>query len=304
MNILITGAWKFDETALERIRSLGNELAILDDEMKALPVPYEWVEGMVANGIFLQHPIESFQNLRYIQLTSAGFDRVPMDYVRQHGIEIHNARGVYSIPIAESVICNVLQLYRSSDQFRDNMRRHVWEKKRNLKELNGKRILIVGCGSVGAACAALFKAFGCQVYGVDLIARTDSCFDEIRPISDLNSSLSDADVVVLTVPLTAETYHLFNREMLRAMRDDSILVNVSRGKVVDTAALIDRLLQKRMAGAVLDVFEEEPLDKNSPLWDLDNVILTPHVSFIGDGNSERLSKLVFNNIQQYSEESR
>lgn len=298
MNLLITGAWKCDKTALETICNLGNDVTFLDDETKEMPVPYEWVEGIIANGIFLSHPIERFINLRFIQLTSAGFDRVPMDYVRQHGIEIHNARGVYSIPIAESVICNVLQLYRASNYYWDNRRRRVWEKRRNLKELNGKRIVIVGCGSVGTACARLFKAFGCRVYGVDMVARTDINFDAISPIDDLKSSLHDADVVVLTVPLTPETYHLFDFDMLTSMRSDSILVNVARGKVVDTVALVRVLQEKMISGVALDVFEQEPLEADSPLWNFDNVILTPHVSFIGDGNSNRLDKVIISNLEK------
>ena len=117
-------------------------------ENKKLPCEYEWVEGIVGNGIFLSHPIEKFKNLRYIQLTSAGYDRVPLDYVKEHQIETHNARGVYSIPMAEFAISGVLQLYKQARFFDNNQKNHQWIKHRGLLELNEKTVCIVGCGSV------------------------------------------------------------------------------------------------------------------------------------------------------------
>ena len=105
--------------------------------------------GSYLQRLFLSHPIEKFTNLRYIQLTSAGFDRVPMEYVKVHNIEIRNARGVYSIPMAEFALCGVLQLYKQSRFFMENQKARTWEKHRRLLELSGKTVCIIGCGSVG-----------------------------------------------------------------------------------------------------------------------------------------------------------
>ena len=165
---------------------MGHEVVFMQYEKDALPCEYEWVEGVICNGLFLSHPIEKFPNLRYIQLTSAGFDRVDLDYVKVHGIEIHNARGVYSIPMAEFAICGVLQLYKQSAFFREDQRQHLWEKHRGLLELSGKTVLIVGCGSVGNECAKRFSAFGCQVIGVDLFPREDGMYREILPLEQLD----------------------------------------------------------------------------------------------------------------------
>lgn len=118
--------------------------------------------------------IEKFKNLRYIQLTSAGYDRVPLDYVKEHQIEIHNARGVYSIPMAEFAISGVLQLYKQARFFDNNQKNHQWIKHRGLLELNEKTVCIVGCGSVGTECAKHFAAFGCQVVGIDLYQEKNS----------------------------------------------------------------------------------------------------------------------------------
>lgn len=288
MNLLVTGAWSGAKENIDRLTQMGHTVAFLQQEKEALPCPYEWVEGVICNGLFLSHPIERFTNLRYIQLTSAGFDRLPMDYVQSHGIEIRNARGVYSIPMAEFALCGVLQLYKQSRFFTENQKNHRWEKHRGLLELNGKTVCIVGCGSVGTECAKRFKAFGCKVIGIDLFIRQDENYNAMLPLTALDATLPDADVVVVTLPLTEETKHLMNEARFTKMKQGAILVNIARGAVVDTEALI-AALNGKLSGAVLDVFEEEPLAESSPLWDMENVILTPHNSFVSDRNGERLS---------------
>ena len=158
MNLLVTGAWSEGKNCIAELEAMGHTVTFMQYEKDELPCSYEWVEGVICNGLFLTHPIEKFTNLRYIQLTSAGFDRVDMDYVKSHGIKIHNARGVYSIPMAEFALCGVLQLYKQAAFFRENQRKHLWEKHRGLLEIAGKNVLIVGCGSVGNECAKRFAA--------------------------------------------------------------------------------------------------------------------------------------------------
>ena len=295
MNLLVTGAWSGAKENIDRLTQMGHTVAFLQQEKDELPCTYDWVEGVICNGLFLTHPIERFANLRYIQLTSAGFDRVPMDYVQTHGIEIHNARGVYSIPMAEFALCGVLQVFKKSRTFFDNQKLHRWEKQRDLIELNGKTVCIVGCGSVGTECVKRFKAFGCKNIGIDLFVREDENYTAMLPLTALDATLPDADIVVLTLPLTEETKHLMNSERFAKMKQGSVLVNIARGAVVDTEALI-AALNGKLSGVVLDVFEEEPLAESSPLWDMENVILTSHNSFVGDGNTQRLSEVVFCNL--------
>ena len=114
MNILITGAWNHALEYLDKIKQQGHSVIFMQHEKNELPCSYDWAEGIICNGLFLSHPIEKFKNLKYIQLTSAGFDRVPLEYVKEKKIEIHNARGVYSIPMAEFAVGAVLQLYKKS----------------------------------------------------------------------------------------------------------------------------------------------------------------------------------------------
>lgn len=296
VNLLITGAWQQAKEHIDEIRQQGHSVAFLQYETEELPCDYEWVEGVICNGLFVHHPIEKFINLKYIQLTSAGFDRVPMDYVKAQKIEIHNAGGVYSIPMAEFVLCGVLQLYKRTKFFHKNQMSHIWDKHRGLVELFGKTVCIVGCGNVGTECAKRFSAFGCKVIGVNRTIRENAHYEQVVGMEELEQVLPTADVLVLAVPLTEETRHLMNERRLVLMKEGAILVNIARGAVVEEDALI-RVLEAKLGGAVLDVFEEEPIGKENPLWDMEQVILTPHNSFVGDGNAGRLADVIMGNLK-------
>lgn len=298
MKLLVTGSLQATPEELDRLRSMGHEITLHQWEKDPVECPGQY-EGVICNGLFLYNPIENFTSLRYIQLTSAGYDRVPMDFVQAHGIEIHNARGVYSVPMAEFALCGVLQLYKESRFFYENRKARLWEKHRGLRELCGKTVCIVGCGSVGTECALRFRAFGCRIVGVDLYPHSAEPFDKMVGLDELEETLSAADVVVLTVPLTDTTYHLINAERLALLKPTCVLVNMARGAVVDTDALVNAL--PKLGGAVLDVFEQEPLPPDSPLWDAPNAILTPHNSFTGEGNHERLLTTVFENVRNEDE---
>lgn len=290
MNLLITGAWADAKAHISTIEEMGHHVVFLQQEKEMLPCAYEWVEGVICNGLFLYHPISQFINLKYIQLTSAGFDRVPMDEVKRRDIEIHNARGVYSIPMAEFAVTGVLDLYKDMARFREQQKSHQWIKNRNIRELAGSKVVIVGCGSVGTECAKRFKTFECQVIGIDVLVRDDCSYDIIKELKELQAEAANADIMILTLPLTEETRGLIDKEILGSF--SGILVNIARGGVIDQKAL-----EVWTGAAVLDVFEEEPLKENSPLWNKENTIITPHNSFVGSGNAERLRKLILTNLQ-------
>lgn len=296
MNILLTGAWQGAKAHIPALKAMGHSVCFLQYEKDALPCAFEWVEGVICNGLFLHHRIDAFSNLRYIQLTSAGFDRVDMEYCREKNIRVRNARGVYSGPMAEFALWGVLTLYKQGRFFLENQTRHRWEKHRGLLELRGKTVCIVGCGSVGNACAELFAAFGCRVLGVDLAESSRAPYEQITALSGLDTVLPKADVLVLTLPLTPQTRGLMNAERFAVMKPGAVLVNIARGAVVDTGALTSAL-KDHLGGAVLDVFDTEPLEESSPLWELENVILTPHNSFVGDHNADRLGNVILEGLQ-------
>lgn len=297
MKILITGALQYSEEYISCIQSLGHSVVWMQNEKDALPIPYDEVEGVICNGLFMHHPIEKFINLRYIQLTSAGLDRVPLEYIEEKGIAIYNARGVYSIPMAEFALSSVLSIYKQVKHFRTSQEEHRWNKHRGLRELHGKNVCIVGCGSVGEECAKRFSAMGCRIFGVDVFPREDENYNRIFALDSLNEVLTYADVLILTLPLTEKSRHIIGNEQLNLLPNDCIIVNISRGAIIDTNALAHILAEKDIT-AVLDVFEEEPLNENSLLWDMDNVYITPHNSFVGDGNARRLYDLILNNLEK------
>jgi phosphoglycerate dehydrogenase-like enzyme len=318
MELLVTGAFSGAKHHIRELEEKGHRVHFLQFEKDELPCPPDQIEGVICNGLFLFHAIESFTRLRFIQLTSAGYDRVPMDYVKANGIQIYNARGVYSIPMAEAAVAGVLNLYRKMYVFRENQKRHVWEKQRDLLEVYGKTVCIFGCGSVGSECAKRFAAFGARVVGVDAAAsdrthcaETDGndaghisrskfpWFEDVFTPEKAECLLSESDIVICTLPLTESTRHYFGAERFGRMQPGAVFVNISRGGTVDTAALAHALAGGGLGGAVLDVFEEEPLGAESPLWDMENVIITPHNSFVGDGNEERLWGVMCRNLDDW-----
>ena len=299
MKLLVTGAWQGAKTHMETLTAMGHEIIFLQQEREALPCPAAEIEGVIGNGLFLHHPLEDFTALRYIQLTSAGFDRVPMDVVHARKITVHNARGVYSIPMAEHALWGVLTLYRQGAFFVQKQAQRLWEKRRDLLELGGKTVCVLGCGSVGTACAERFRAMGCRVLGVNRTVRESTAFDAVYPFDQMDDVLAQADVVIVTLPLTDETRGLLNAARFAAMKPGAVLVNIARGALVDEGALLDAL-EGKLRGAVLDVFETEPLAPGSPFWDRENVLLTPHNSFVGDGNAARLDTLILENLRAYT----
>ena len=299
MKLLVTGALNCTGEQLDILRDIGYEIIFMQNESDELPDGAENVEGVICNGLFLHHNIEQFEKLRFIQLTSAGYDRVPMEYIIEKGIKIFNARGVYSIPMAEFALSGVLQLYKNARFFYENQKKCRWEKNRQLLELYGKNVCIVGCGSVGNECAKRFSSFGCSVTGVDVTPYDCKFYEKMVTLSELDTVLEEADIVVLTLPLTEETAGLFDENRFWKMKQGAVLVNISRGAVVCEKALI-KALNDNLFGAVLDVFESEPLDTTSPLWNMENVIVTPHNSFVGEGNGGRLFNVICENLKGVS----
>lgn len=289
MRLLITGAWRATDDMLNELRTAGHTLYFHKQEKERVRTP-EIYEGVICNALFMHNDIRLFKQLRYIQLTSAGLDRVDVEYINAHNIELLNARGVYSAPMAEWAILRILEIYKKSAAFRHAQEEHIWEKRRDVLELCGKRALIVGCGSVGQAVAKRLKAFDVFVMGADIAAVPRENIDELYTMDRLPAAFSRADMIILTCPLTDKTRGLVSGELLSASKERCVLVNIARGAIVDEAAVCEWADGERYAA--LDVFESEPPAQGSPLWTNKNIIITPHNSFVGDGNGERLWRVI------------
>ena len=302
MRAIVTGALQATAADLAALEALGLTVTAHPDERAAVENPEQY-EIALCNNLFGFHDIDLFPNLKYIQLTAAGLDRLPLDRIRQRGIELRNAAGVYSIPMAEFALWGVLELYKQGRFFAENQQLRRWEKHRSLRELSGKTVLIIGCGSVGSECARRFAAFGCKVLGVARSGRQQAGFEAVYPIGDLSRLLPEADIVVLALALNEDTRHLFDGSMLARMKAGSILVNLSRGAILDESAL-EKALDGPLSGAVLDVFDTEPLPESSPLWERENLILTPHNSFVGEHNHARMMDTVLRGLTDFLQRNR
>lgn len=299
MNLLITGAWQNAREYFSQIEEMGNRIQFLQYENEELPCAYEWVEGVVCNGLFMHHPIEKFSKLKYIQLTSAGYDRVPMDYIEEHRITINNAKGVYSIPMAEWALMSVLEICKNAYAFFEKQQNHIWEKDRSLMELTGKKVCIIGYGEVGRKTAKRLAAFGTEITAVNRSrVEKDGVISRWLPLDRLDEALPEADIVILCIALTEETKGLLNTDRLQRMKQGSLLVNVARGALIDEKALIRCLKEEKLRGAALDVFETEPLPEESELWEMPGVIISPHNSFVGDQIRERMFDLICENLKR------
>lgn len=301
MKLLLTGCFKYSEDQLKEIRDLGCEITFVQNELQKLDIGVQEFEVVVCNGLFLHNELSDFKRLKAVQLTSAGLDRFPVDKVDFHNIKIANAKGVYSIPIAEWVVLKILELYKDSASFIHNQENKVWEKKRELLELNGQTACVVGAGSIGTEIAKRLQVFGVTTIGIDISSQTKEYFDEMYLIEELTQCINKCDLVILTVPLTQTTQGMINQEILGYMKDSAVVVNVARGEIINEKDLIEALRDKTIAGAILDVCEQEPLKKESPLWEMENVIVTPHNSFVSSKNTERLYQLILGNLKAIKE---
>lgn len=299
MNLLLTGCFNYTESQKEKLTSLGYRIHFMQQEKDILPLAASEVDATVCNGLFLTYHIEDFSRLKFIQLTSAGFDRVPVDYIKAKGIMLHNARGVYSVPMAEWALFRVLEHYKQGWFFKKEQERHQWTKHRGLRELAGSQIAVVGAGNVGQEVAKRFKALDCHVTGFDIHTNDTPFFDEMVLTTSLLKRIETYDIVVITAPLLPSTRGLISYDVMKGMKENATLVNIARGGLIDQEALVTVFTERKDLFAALDVFESEPMDGESPLWKMDNVAVSPHNSFVSDRNNKRMFDLIYQHLTDF-----
>jgi phosphoglycerate dehydrogenase-like enzyme len=242
--------------------------------------------------------------LAFIQSISAGTDQYDRVALRAAGIRLASAQGVNANAVAQHAMALILALSRQLHLARDNQARRHWrgmisDIAQREDELGGKTLLIVGLGTIGSRLAGLARAFGMRVIGSKRdLATGASAADALFPLDQLLTQLPQADVVALTCPLNAETQGLIGAAALAAMKPSAFLVNVARGKVVDEQALIAALADRKIAGAGIDCTVEEPLAQESPLWGLENVIVTPHTAGETRRYEDNVIDLLMDNLER------
>ena len=299
MNLLLTGCFNYTEGQFTQLRLLGYNVYFMQQEKAELPLPAAEVDATVCNGLFLSHDITEFSNLKFVQLTSAGFDRVPVEKLKERGIELYNARGVYSIPMAEWALFRVLEHYKQGWFFRKEQDTCRWSKHRGLLEISGRKVAVVGAGNVGQEVAKRFQALGTETTGFDIHNNKTPHFDKMQLIAELEEQVGNYDIVIITAPLLPSTKGLISRKILGKLKRDAVLVNIARGGLIDEDAMCEVLAERKDLFAALDVFVQEPLPEDSPLWKLDNVALSPHNSFVSDGNNKRMYDVMYHNLKNF-----
>ncbi|MGF7429786.1 D-2-hydroxyacid dehydrogenase [Thermoanaerobacterium thermosaccharolyticum] len=243
--------------------------------------------------------IHNAENLKWIHLLSAGADAMPFDVLKERKIILTNSKGVHKYQISEQVLGYMLLFERALNYFIRKQMNKDWDKSVRVSELYGKTICILGVGSIGEEISRIAREFGMKTIGVRKSGNISQFIDEMYTNDNMIYAVSKADYVICALPLTDDTYHLLGKDFFKNMKNDAVFINIGRGKVVDESSLIDALKNKTIRGAALDVFEEEPLSKESPLWDMENVIITPHTAGISPHYMERGIEIIKHNIKAY-----
>ena len=219
------------------------------------------------------------QGIEWVQLNSAGIDGYLAEGVLSGSAVLTNATGAYGTAIAEHMTGQLLMLLKKFPVYLENQKNRIWKDAGRVRPIIGSNILIVGAGDIGMEFASRMKAFGAYITGIRRTVREKpDCMDEMDTAENLEKRLAQADVVAVCLPGTRETFHLFSERQFAAMKEGAVFLNVGRGNIVDTEALVKVLKEGKLWGASLDVFEQEPLPEDSELWSCPNLLITPHVS--------------------------
>lgn len=230
--------------------------------------------------------------LNWLQTWSAGVNSLPLNDLAAKDILMTSANGVHAYPISETIFALMLGLTRKIHSYVANQQDKTWHHAGLQLEIHEKTLGIVGVGAIGRETAKIAKAFGMTVLGVRNSDKSEEYVDNMFTSDQLNDVLPQCDYVVVTLPLTNNTRHMFGAEQFERMKESAFLINIGRGEVIDEKTLVHALLEGQIAGAGLDVFETEPLGGDSPFWDMDNVIITPHTA----GSTEHYDKRVLDDI--------
>lgn len=244
--------------------------------------------------------LDEYSSLKWVQYLMAGYDGVDLKAFREKGIVFSNAQDIFSKSIAEDVFTKIFVFNRHVPYYLDEMAKGTWNPIREEPELTGSTVLILGTGSIGKELAKRFKAFEMKVIGYRSKPIPEDNFDEIIVGEEaLLSTLPKADYVILALPLNDQTHHMFDQVKISKMKSSALLINVARGQVVKQDDLYKALKSKSIRGAGLDVTEPEPLPRDHPLWQLDNVYITPHNASSSPYMRERLYQMICMNLDLY-----
>lgn len=277
--------WRFAKTRDELERELEGSQVLLGWDFRAGDLEQAWPHA---------------SELRWVHWGGAGVDALLFPALVDSDVQVTNARGAFDLPMAEYVLGLVIAMAKGFARTLEAQREHRWHY-RTEERITGKRALVVGTGSIGRAIARLLGQAGLEVRGVGRSARDgDADFGHVHGIGELDALLPEADYVVLITPLTADTRGLFDARRFACMHRGARFINVGRGALVDESALLDALRAGAIAGAALDVFQEEPLPADSPVWDTPNLLVSPHMSGDTHDFKEVVARQFLDNLSRFA----
>lgn len=241
--------------------------------------------------------ITKMKNLKYVHLTSAGINQVPLDYLKENNIYLSNNTTGYAIPMAESVIMYILEVYKNSYKMFKGQENKIWRTDMSWLELSGKRVGFLGTGNIAQESVKRIKPFNVEVWGVNTNGRDIEGFDRCFSVDNMDEFFKECDVIVGLMPATNKTTGLVDDSRFKMMKEGSVFINIGRGNLVNEKDLEKNI--DKFRGVVLDVVEDEPLTEDSVLWECENVIITPHNSWVSENNLTRLGNRVYENLEYY-----
>ncbi len=252
---------------------------------------------------FNDHNVYEMKNLKFIQLLMAGYETIDIQKLRDNHIKFANARDIFSTSIAEDVFTKIFYFNRHVKYYIESMDKKLWEPIRREPELTGSVIGILGVGSIGKEIAKRMIPFGVKkIIGYRNHQNPEKYFDETYTgESGLKEVMSQSDYLIVALPYSKATHHIINKATLSHMKPNALFINVGRGKLVKQKDLIEVLQNNGIRGAGLDVTDPEPLPKNSPLWAMENVFITPHNASSSPFMQDRLYQLTRMNLRSYIE---
>jgi len=309
--LVVCAYFKF--TLLRPPAELADKLSQRWPEMRIVHLPHhdKLAAELPDTNIFVGYMLRPEQlkmasQLRWFHCISAGVAQLMYPELRESGIAVTNAAGVHATTMAEHVIGMMLALLRDFPGAMRYQGQHrwaqqeIWDGRARPRELQGQTVVIVGFGAIGRAIAERLRVFGVHVWAVTRSGNADpNLAERVFPFTQIENALANADTVILAAPETPETHHLIGTSELAMMKPSSILINVARGSLVDEPALIKALQNNWIAAAGLDVASQEPLPPESPLWSLENVLITPHISGVTERLWEREAELLVDNLERW-----
>ena len=247
---------------------------------------------------FTKEVAQKAKNLKWLQCNITGTDHLIASLADRRDIILTSGRGIHGPQMTEVTLLHMLALYRQVRRLAKNQETHTWDRFLPYV-LENRLVAIMGLGAIAEHMARCFKALGMTVYGISRTNRKIEGIDKVFSRDDLTEAVKDVDFLIALVPFNPETHNIIDANVFYAMKPSACLINVARGGVVDEAALIDALKNGEISGAGLDVFEESPLPDNSPLWDMENVFITPFTGGRSDKYAERILTVIEPNIRAY-----